>query len=223
MVRPIDVIPVIHNALRADMAAIDGEAFAAARGTPGLILTEERLRFFNEILGFHAQGEELGIFPALEAVAPLVAASYAMEHRGLDNASLVLGDAISVHDKLRTARASAAFKFHLDLHLAKEETHLYPIFQERVSVPDQAQAVRLMVGVLPPERHPEFIAWMFPLLGNDDRETMIRIWQMGMPDDIFAATIPLVRESIADSWGEVTRRIPELEEQSSDLERGAPA
>ena len=210
MVAPIDVIPVIHNALRADMVAIDGAALAAARGAPGLALTVERFRFFNEILALHAHGEELGIFPALEAVAPLVAEAYEMEHRGLDRAFDVLRDAVSERDELETARATAAFKFHLDLHLAKEDAHLYRIFRERVSVPDQAKAVGVMVGVLPPDRHPEFIAWMFPLLGDADRETMIRIWQMGMPADIFVGTVRLVRDTIGDGWGEMVRRIPDV-------------
>ena len=146
MVTPIDVIPVIHNALRADMAAIDGAALAAARGAPGLALTVERFQFFNEILAFHAYGEELGIFPALEAVAPLVAEAYEMEHRGPDRAFVALRDAVSVRDELETARATAAFKFHLDLHLDKEDTHLYRLIRERVSVPDQGKAVGIMIA-----------------------------------------------------------------------------
>ena len=210
MVAPIDVIPVIHNALRADIAGIDGAALAAARGAPGLSLTVERFRFFNEILALHAHGEELGIFPALEAVAPLVSDAYEIDHRGLDQAFDALRDAVSVHDELESARATAAFKFHLDLHLAKEDAHLYRIFRERVSPDDQATAVKTMVGVLPPDRHPEFIAWMFPLLGDDDRETMIRIWQMGMPDDIFVGTMRLVRQTIGAGWDVMVRRIPDL-------------
>src|SRR3954449_3913574 len=98
-----------------------------------------------------------------------------MEHRGLDQAFDTLRDAVSMRDELETARATAAFKFHLDLHLAKEDAHLYRIFRERLSVPDQTKAVMVMVSVLPPDRHREFIAWMFPLLGDDDRETMIRV------------------------------------------------
>ena len=57
------------------MAAIDAAALAVARGTPTLP-TLERFRFFNEVLVWHAHGEELAIFPALEAVAPSVAEAY---------------------------------------------------------------------------------------------------------------------------------------------------
>src|SRR5216684_7092710 len=116
MVGPIDAVVAIHNAFRADMVAIDEAAFAAARGAPGLAATVERFRFFNEVLVWHAHGEELAIFPALEDVAPLVAEAYEKDHRGLDAAFDALSAAVSVHDALDTARATAAFKFHLGMH-----------------------------------------------------------------------------------------------------------
>src|SRR5215472_7413140 len=81
MQSPIDGVRAIHNAFRADIAAIDDAATAAARGTPGLEATVERFRFFNEILSYHAHGEEAAVFPILDEVAPLVAEQYAMDHR----------------------------------------------------------------------------------------------------------------------------------------------
>jgi hypothetical protein len=210
MTGPIDAILAIHNAFRADMAAIDAAALAAARGTAGLEATVERFRFFNEVLDWHAHGEELAVFPALEVVAPSVAEAYEMDHRGLDRAFEALSDAVTVHDTLQTARATAAFKFHLDIHLAKEDAHLYRLIRERVSVADQAKAVGVMAGEVPPERNPELIAWMFPLLGGDDRENMTRIWQLVMPPEVFGGAIQLVHEAIGDDFTELNRRIPEL-------------
>jgi Hemerythrin HHE cation binding domain len=210
MTGPIDAILAIHNAFRADLAAIDAAALAAARGTAGLEETVERFRFFNEVLDWHAHGEELAVFPALEVVAPSVAEAYEMDHRGLDRAFEALSDAVTVHDTLQTARATAAFKFHLDIHLAKEDAHLYRLIRERVSVADQAKAVGVMAGEVPPERNPELIAWMFPLLGDNDRENMTRIWQMVMPPEVFGGAIQLVHQAIGDDFTELSRRIPEL-------------
>jgi hypothetical protein len=207
---PIDAVVAIHNAFRADIADIDAAALAVARGNPGLARKVERFRFLNEVLVWHARGEELAIFPALEEVAPLVAEAYEKDHRGLDRAFDALNNAVSVGDAVETARATAAFRFHLDLHLAKEDTHLYRIIRERVSVPDQGKAVGIMAGGIPPERNPEFIAWMFPLLGGDDRENMTRVWRMVMPEEVFAGAIQLVRQTLGDGWAELTRRIPEL-------------
>jgi hypothetical protein len=210
MVGPIDAVVAIHNAFRADMVAIDEAALAAARGAPGLAATVERFRFFNEVLEWHAHGEEIAIFPALEAVAPTVAEAYEKDHRGLDAAFDALSKAVSARDPLETARATAAFRFHLDLHLAKEDTHLYRIIRERVSVADQGKAIGVMAGAVPADRHPEFVAWLYPLMGDDDRENMTRIWQMAMPPEAFAGCIQLVHQAIGEGWAELTRRIPDL-------------
>jgi hemerythrin-like domain-containing protein len=210
MVGPIDGVLAIHNAFRADMAAIDAAAFAAARGTQGLEATVERFRFFNEILTYHAHGEENGVFPILEEVAPLVAEAYAMDHRRLDSAFETLSNAVSARDALQTARATAAFKFHLDSHLAKEDAHLFRIFRERVSVPDQVKAVGTMSSTMPDNRVPEFTAWIYPLLGDDDRENFTRALQMLMPWEVFAPSIPAIRQATGDGFAELTRRIPEL-------------
>ena len=207
---PIDAVVAMHNAFRHDIEIIDRAALESARGKPGLETTVERFRFFNEVLVWHAHGEELAVFSAVEGVAPSVVEAYEMDHRGLDAAFDRLGDAVAARDTLETARATAAFKFHLDVHLAKEDTHLYRIVRERIPVPDQAMAVGIMAGQVPADRNPELIAWMFPLLGDDDRENMTRVWQMVMPPEVFTGAIGLVHQAIGDDFDELHRRIPEL-------------
>ena len=76
MAEPLDAVTAIHNAFRRDMHTIDAAALDSARGKRGLAPTVERFRFLNEVLVWHAQGEELAIFPALEAVVPSVAEAY---------------------------------------------------------------------------------------------------------------------------------------------------
>ena len=210
MTSPIDAVLAIHNAFRQDMKLIDTAALDSARGQPGLEATVERFRFFNEVLEWHAHGEELAMFPALEAVAPSVAEAYQRDHRALDAAFDALNKAVSVRDPLETARATKAFKYFLDVHLDKEDGHLYRIIKERVPVPDQGQAVGVMAGEVPQDRFPELVAWMYPLLGDDDRENMTRIWQMVMPADAFAGAVQLVHQAIGDDFSELHRRIPDL-------------
>jgi len=212
MTQPLDAITVFHNAFRREMAAIDAAARDSARGKPGLAPTVERFRFFNEALVWHADGEELAIFPALEAVVPSVAEAYERDHRGLDAAFDALSAAVSAHDALDTARATAAFKFHLDIHLAKEDAHLYRLMRDLVPVPDQAKAVGIMASTMPQDRFPEASRWLFPLLGDDDRENLIRIWQTMMPPPAFAQVKRLIQKVIGNDWSELTRRIPSLVE-----------
>ena len=207
---PIEGVMAIHNAFRADIAGIDAAALAAARGTPGLEATVDRFRFFDEILSYHAHGEENGVFPVLEEVAPLVAQAYAIDHQRLDVAFDTLSNAVSAHDALETARATAAFKFHLDTHLAKEDAQLFRIMRERVSMPDQVKAVGVMSSQMPGSRVPEFNAWIYPLLGDEDRENFTRALMMLMPWEVFAPSIPLIRQATGDGFEELTRRMPEL-------------
>jgi hypothetical protein len=210
MTGPIDAILAIHNAFRADMNIIDAAALGSARGKAGLAPTIERFRFFNEILVWHAHGEELAIFPVVEIVAPSVAEAYERDHRGLDATFDALNEAVSAGDALETARASAAFKFHLDIHLDKEDAHLYRIVRERVSLADQGKAAGVMSSTVPQDRFPEVIAWMFPLMGNDDRENMTRVWQTVMPAPVFAGAKQLIQKALGNDWAELTRRIPTL-------------
>jgi hemerythrin-like domain-containing protein len=207
---PIDGITALHNAFRRDMDGIDAAALASARGKDGLAATVERFRFFNEVLAWHAYGEEVAIFPALENVAPLVAEAYEKDHRGLDAAFDALSAAVSVHDAIETARATAAFKFHLGMHLDKEDSHMYRIIRERVSLPEQGKAVGIMSSHVPQDRFPEVVAWMFPLMGDTDRENMTRIWQSVMPPPAFAGARHLIQKAVGDGWGEMVRRMPEL-------------
>jgi hypothetical protein len=213
MTGPIDAVTAFHNAFRKDMEGIDAAALGIARGTPGLEAAVRRFRFFNEVLVWHAHGEEVAVFPAVEAVAPLVAEAYEKDHRGLDAAFDALNDAAAKGDALATARATAAFKFHLDIHLFKEDTHLYRIFRERIAAPEQGKAVGIMAAEVPQERQPELIAWLFPLLGDDDRENMLRIWKMVMPPEAFAGASQLAKKAVGDDWEELTRRLPELAAQ----------
>jgi len=210
MTEPLDAIMAFHNAFRHDMSIIDTAALDTARGKPGLASAIERFRFFNEILVWHAHGEELAIFPPVEAVAPSVAEAYERDHRGLDAAFEAMDKAYSAGDVLETARTSAAFKFHLDIHLGKEDAHLYRLVRERIPIPEQAKALGILSSAVPQDRFPEVIAWLYPLIGPDDRENMTRIWQTVMPPPVFAQVKQLIQKAVGNDWAELTRRIPTL-------------
>jgi hypothetical protein len=210
MTEPLDAVMAFHNAFRNDMTKIDIAALDLARGKKDIKATLERFRFFNEVLVWHAHGEELAVFPAVEAVAPLVAEAYERDHRGLDAAFDVLNAAVSANDVLAMARATAAFKFHLDLHLGKEDAHLYRLVKERVSMSDQGKVVGIMANQVPQERFPELVGWLYPLMDNTDRENMTRIWQMVMPPPVFDQAKQLIQKAIGHEWTELIRRIPSL-------------
>jgi hemerythrin-like domain-containing protein len=210
MAVPLDAIRAFHNAFRRDMKAIDAAAYSTARGQASLDQVVKRYTFFNEVLVWHASGEEEFVFTALESVAPLVAEAYERDHRGLDSLFESLNKAVNGSDTLAIARATSAFNFFLSHHLNKEEAHLYRIFNEKVSLLDQGAIIGKMAQKVPQERFPEAISWLYPLIGNDDRENMIMIWQQTLPKPVFMQVTKLIKVAIGNDWAELTRRIPEL-------------
>ena len=210
MESPIDVITAIHRAFRRDMSAIDDAAYVAAASDGNLAPAVERLRFFSEILKWHADGEDELVFPAMDKVAPLVAQAYLHDHHEFEAMTEGLAKIKAASDALVAARETAAMTAVLRIHLDKEDEHLYPILRERTSEEQQASIVGGMAQHVPPERNPEFIRWFFPLLGHDDREVWTRVVMELMPEPVFAGVKTLIRETITDDWAELTRRIPYL-------------
>ncbi len=184
MVTPLDVIPSFHQAFRNDMKLIDDAAYNAATGDGNLSPVVERLRFFSEILKWHADGENELVFPAMGKVAPLVAQGYLHDHHEFDTMTEGLAKITSAADALVAARETAALTAVLRIHLDKEDVYLYPILRERTSLEEQSAIIGGMAAHVPPERNPEFIHWLFNLLGNDDREMWIRVVMGLMPEQV---------------------------------------
>jgi hemerythrin-like domain-containing protein len=207
---PVDLILVAHQGFRRDLTNIDSAALRAAREGHEATETINQLKFFTAMLSWHAQGEDDGIFPALEPVAPDVSASYELDHRGLDLASEGLDRAMESGDTLGVARATAAFKFHLDMHLYKEEVHLYRLFVERLSESEQGEAVGVFTDALPRDRFADFVSWLFPLVDPQDRARIVRVWKVAMPPEAFAGSMGLVQGVLGDDYTGLTNLVPEL-------------
>ena len=90
-----------------------------------------------------------------------MAEAYELDHRGLDTLSESLKKAVNGSNPLEIARATAAFDFFLGHHLDSEEKHLYRIFNERISLPDQGAIVGKMSQKIPQERFPEAVSWLY--------------------------------------------------------------
>jgi hemerythrin-like domain-containing protein len=210
MAVPLDGIRAFHNAFRKDIKAMDTAADSAVRGKAGLDMVVKRHSFFNEILAWHAHGEEKFVFTRMESVAPLVAEADARDHGGLDRLSYWLEKEVKSSDKIAISHAASAFNFFLTFHLDKEEAHLYKIFDERVPQPDQWDIIAKVSQGIPAERFPETINWLFPLIGPEDQENMIKIFQRLLPLPAFKGATQLIKESIGDDWKILVQRIPDL-------------
>ena len=210
MTVPLDAVTVIHNAFRKDMAAIDNAAYVAAKGDGDLSAVVDRLKLFSYVLEVHADGEEEFVFTAVDKIAPQVAAAYEIDHREFDTMTEGLAKIEGASNALDAARETMALMTHLRIHLHKEDTHLYPILREALSPAEQGPLVGAMAAKIPAERYPDLIPWMMAMTGDDDRETITRVWMGGMPEPVFAGVKGLIQKSLGNDWAEMTRRIPEL-------------
>jgi hypothetical protein len=164
----------------------------------------------NELLDYHARGEEAAVFPAIDKVAPQVARAYLMDHRELDNMVDELEKIRKNPDPLTTARATAVLGSFLRIHLNKEDAHLYVILRERTTDEEKVAIELLMSGSVPPDRFPSVIQWLFPLLYLDDQVIVTKEWATVMPPQVFAGVRPLIEKAVAENWGKLTALVPEV-------------
>jgi iron-sulfur cluster repair protein YtfE (RIC family) len=200
-----------HNAFRRDLFQIDASVFKLARNGGDLSPIFDRLRIVGEILDYHAQGEEVAVFPAVDKLMPLVAQAYFLDHRELDTMVDGLERLRKTPDPLTTARATAVMESHLRIHLNKEDVHLYPILRERTTESEQTSIVGLMSKKVPPEKFPTMVQWFLPLLDFEDRVVVTEGWMKLMPPPIFAGLKPLMKKLMAEDWVKLTQRIPNLD------------
>ena len=212
---PIDIVLAIHNAFRRDILQIDNSVFKIARSDGDLAAVLARLHIMNEILDYHARGEEAAVFPAVDNVAPLVAKAYLMDHRELDVMVSGLEAMREMPDPLSTARATAVLHSHLRIHLDKEDAHLYQILRERTTESEQVAIAGLMSRKVPPDKFPTMIQWLFPLLELEDRVVVTKGWMTLMPPQVFDGVKPLIKKTVAENWVDLTQRIPELNGKQS--------
>jgi iron-sulfur cluster repair protein YtfE (RIC family) len=209
--RPIDIIRCFHTAFRRDMSQIDNIVNRTAREGRDFTSVLERLHTMNELLDYHARGEEAAVFPAVDKLTPQVATPYLMDHRELDIMTDSLEKIQQNPDSLTTARATAVLDSFLRIHLNKEDAHLYPILRERTSDDEQIAIGTTMAKSVPPEKFPTMIQWLFPLLDLTDQVLVAKGWMKIMPAQTFAMIKPLIKKAVAGNWVNLTQIVTELD------------
>ena len=210
---PLDLVRCIHNAFRRDLFQIDALTFNLAKNGGNMTDIFDRLEIVSEILDYHAQGEEVAVFPALDNLIPHVSQAYFLDHRELDKMVDNLQTMRDKPDPLTTARATAVLESHLRIHLNKEDAHLYPLLAEQTTESEQIEIGRKMSGKVPPERFPSLVQWLLPLLDFDDRVVITMGWMKMMPPQVFANLKPVMKKLMAQDWVALSKRIPQLDDK----------
>lgn len=210
MVPPLDAVAVVHNAFRRDFMEIDQAVYKVARHGGDLSPVIDRLQFVSDILDRHEKGEEHAVFPEVDRVAPLLAPLFVDDHREMSEA---LGKVAGARDELAAARASAVLHTHVRVHLAKEDTYLYPVLRDRIDLDEQVTIVGQLWGrsFPPDEVLPQYMNWLFGLVNQKDQATITTVWKQLMTEEVFGVCTPLIRAAVTtDDWSELTRRVPGL-------------
>ena len=155
------------------MARIDAAALACGPGRsrassprPGAAST-----FMDQVLDWHAEGEEEAVFTALEGIAPRLAWTYDRDHRGLDAA---FAEFTRPHVAARPGadRRGAIRRLRLPPRNtsapgAGEDAQVSPGASSAALSPEPSRATSSarLSGRVPRDRFPEVVAWLFPLVG----------------------------------------------------------
>src|SRR5688572_16665384 len=115
METPVRGVRFIHRAILAEAGQIEASASAGRSAD-----VAQRLPFFERVLHLHNTGEEVGLFPDIDAKAPDVVPAYFLDHREEKVLFANLRDACASGGP-NLVRAAAAFAAHLRLHIKKEE------------------------------------------------------------------------------------------------------
>ncbi len=211
MVAPLDIIKPIHNAFRKGLTAIDDATYQIAKNGGDLSPVLEQLKSYNEYLLYHADGEELAVFPAVDKIAPQVAQAFLMDHRELDVMTEGTAKVVGAANELDAARATASLWTHLRIHLDKEDTFLYPLLSKGTTEAEQAAIVGTMATRTPHDAMPRVIGFLMANMTTHERETTLHVWMSLMPEEVFAGVKELVKGSVTSAdWSDLTKRIPEM-------------
>ncbi len=212
MVPPLDAVTVVHNAFRRDLTEIDQAVYKVARHGGDLSPLIDRLLYFSDILDRHEKGEERAVFPEVDRVAPLLAPLFVDDHREMSEG---LGNVAGAPDELAATRALAILHAHVRIHLANEDTYIYPVLRDRIDLDEQATIVGQLWGrsFPPDEVLPQYMNWLFGLVNQEDQATITTVWKQLMTEKVFGVCTPLIQDAVTtDDWSELTRRVPGLAE-----------
>ena len=182
----------------------------------------DKFRFFRRVLEFHEQSEDRDVFPPLEERYGHVADTYEYDHRRqqalyarIESALRDLGapqpDRGALLDQLR--RESVAFATAMELHVAKENELLYPLYDQLFSPEEQtAMSARAMQENPPPaDLMPQIVPWMFRLQSVEDREDLARFYLTMFPPEGRPGLVKMMSSGVTpNEWSDIVRRVPEL-------------
>lgn len=200
METPVRGVRFIHRAILTEAGQIESSA-CAGRGAD----VAQRLPFFERVLHLHNTGEEMGLFPEIDAKAPDVVPAYFLDHREEKVLFANLRDACASGGP-NLVRAAAAVAAHLRLHIKKEEELIVPLVERLFSIPEQGAQVGKMLGQFTPADLGQILPWMITSLEVDDRRAYLGLMEKALPPERFTGVLGMVKAGVApEVWATLQR------------------
>lgn len=180
------------------------------------------LAFFHTGVSGHNAGEELVLWPALEAKVPQVTVPYALDHRADEQTFQTLlgllahfqaarGEGERADLARQINREAIVLNAAISHHANKEDVQIMPLSEEHFSREEKEALSGGMVAHLPRELMARAMPTLVMALSPDEREDHLRLMMAGMPAAAFRGIGAIVQGGIpAEAWAELVARIPEL-------------
>jgi hypothetical protein len=215
----VDLYRDIHKGIRAELFAVTTEAGGI---DPGDLRDRAALTAHVtsviELLVQHAEHEDAGIQPALEAELPDLAAVIEADHHALEarleqlsELAQVVQVAATADQRHRTHQLYVELASFTSAYLAHQDT------EERVVMPALQSAIGIdavlaihggIIASIPPDEMVRSLALMFPAMNVDDRTELLGGMQATAPSEVFAGSLSLLRSVLpAEDAAAVTARL----------------
>jgi hemerythrin-like domain-containing protein len=221
---PIKGVLWIHNAILKETNAFQDAVERLAHGdsTDASPLLQQ-FTFFRRVLEFHEQSEDRDVFPLLEERYVHVADTYEYDHRRQQALYETIEHALqelSGRDLRGRARELGQLQERAEelgtlteLHVAKENELLYPLYDQTFSVEEQEAINARVQQEYPPEPElmGQILPWMFRLQTPDDRVEMAQFFSGMFPPQGRPALVHMLSGGVTPTeWAAVTRAVPDL-------------
>jgi hemerythrin-like domain-containing protein len=221
---PVKSVLWVHNAiLRETRTFQEAVARIGSDASPDVSSLLEQFQFFRKVLEFHEESEDRDVFPLLEEHYRHATDTYEYDHRrqqalygeiqdGLQ-ALVKRGVAGPARDVSDLQQRAQQFGTAMELHVAKENELLFPLYDQTFSVEEQvAINTRIQQEHAPaPELMGQMVPWMFRLQTPDDRVAVAQFFLAMFPPEGRPGLVKMLSGGVTpDEWAEVTRRVPDL-------------
>lgn len=214
---PIRVMHYPHKAIRTELASLVDLAEKLDVNSDFNEL-EERVKSLNEMVEFHAKGEEDFVYPACDELRNDISKAYLWDHDVDKKYFQGINECIS---KIKESKNQSDFddlksnlfglKVILTAHADKEDDLIVPMIDAEVPPPQQGEMLAKINEHMPQDRMVPMFKWLLDRISTEDIADYMGIIKQGAPPEQFNGITSIVKGVLSgDQWNELLKLMPGL-------------